>query len=140
MKKSSSTNPQKNSPLYNLVFVIVLILTALPFVLFALIQFAPPSFGSSKKTVTADTGTKRMTAEERRAAREEARKAEQQAAAAQRNATPAPVITTTTVTMPGGMGPGMDFGPGGMGGFGGPGGFGGGMDFGPGGMGGFGGF
>ena len=43
MKKSSSTNPQKNSPLYNLVFVIVLILTALPFVLFALIQFAPPS-------------------------------------------------------------------------------------------------
>ena len=49
MKKNSSSNPQKNSPLYNLVFVIVLILTALPFILFALLQFAPPSFGSSKK-------------------------------------------------------------------------------------------
>ena len=72
MKKSnSSSNVQKNSPLYNLVFVLVLILTALPFVLFALLQFAPPSFGSSKKTVAAvETSSKRMTAEERRAARE----------------------------------------------------------------------
>ena len=76
MKKSSSSNPQKNSPLYNLVFIIVLLFTALPFILFALLQFAPPSFGSSKKTVAAvDNSSKRMTAEERRAAREEARKA-----------------------------------------------------------------
>ena len=74
MKKNSASNLQKNSPLYNLAFIIVLILTALPFVLFALIQFAPPSFGSASKSVAAaDTTPRRMTAAERRAAREEAR-------------------------------------------------------------------
>ena len=69
MKRSSNPNPQKNSPLYNLVFIIVLLLTALPFILFALIQFAPPSFGTSKTVAAADTSTKRLTAAERRAAR-----------------------------------------------------------------------
>ena len=68
MKKSSTSNPQKNSPLYNLVFILVLILTALPFILFALVQFVePPSFGSKKTLAAADTGTKRLTLEERRA-------------------------------------------------------------------------
>ena len=83
MKSSSASNPQKNSPLYNLVFIIVLILTAMPFVLFALIQFAPPSFGSASNSVaSADTTPRRLTAAERRAAREEARKETEAAAAA----------------------------------------------------------
>ena len=133
MKKSSS-NPEKASPLMNLAIIIVLLLTALPIVLFAIVQINPPSFGtSSVKTVQTETETKRSTIAERRAEREEARK-ENEAPAKN----PAPIITTTTV-MPGpGMGPGMDFGPGmmgpgmdfGPGGFGGPGG----MDFGPGGL------
>ena len=127
MKRSSNSNPQKNSPLFNLVFVIVLLLTALPFVLFALLQFAPPSFASSKTLTAADTTPKRLTAAERRAAREEARKATEATTVPARSA--GPVITTTTVTMGPGMGPGMDFGPGA---FGGPG-MGPGMDFGPGG-------
>ena len=106
MKSSSASNPQKNSPLYNLALIIVLILTAMPFVLFALIQFAPPSFGSASNSVaSADTTPKRLSAAERRAAREEARKETEAAAAAAKN--PAPIMTTTTVTMGGpGMGPG----------------------------------
>ena len=101
-KSSSSSNMQKNSPLYNFVFILVLLFTALPFILFALLQFAPPSFGSSKKTIAAvDSSSKRMTAEERRAAREEARKASEAAALAQRNNTTAPIMTTTTITGPG---------------------------------------
>ena len=128
MKSSSPSNPQKGSPLINLAIIIVLLLTALPIVLFALYQINPPSFGKPAATVQADTA-KHSTAAERRAEREEARK-ETEAAAAAAAKNPAPVITTTTVPAPGG------FGPGGMGGFGGPG-----MEFGgPGGMGGFGGF
>ena len=111
MKKSSASNPQSTSPLFNLALIIVLILTALPFILFALIQFAPESFGSTTKTVASTDTPKRLSAAERRAAREEARKAEAEAAARPAG-TPAPIITTTTVPGPGpGMGP-MDFGPG----------------------------
>ena len=115
MKSSSSANPQKASPLMNLAIIIVLLLTALPIVLFALYQINPPSFGKpAAKAVQADTA-KHSTAAERRAEREEARKeAEAATAAAAKN--PAPIITTTTVPAPGGaFGPGMDFGPGAMG-------------------------
>ena len=134
MKSSSNSNPQGSSPLINLAIVIVLILTALPIVLFALFQiYQPTLFGTSTtKSNAVIDAPKRLTAAERRAEREEARNKEKETTAT-RNA---PIVQTMT-TVPGpGMGPGMDFGPGGMG----PGGFGGpGMDFGPGGMGGFGG-
>ena len=68
MKSSSPSNPQKASPMMNLAIIIVLLLTALPIVLFALVQINPPSFGKPAATVQADTA-KHSTAAERRAER-----------------------------------------------------------------------
>jgi len=158
--KNSSANPQKDNPWINLAIVVVLLLTALPVVLFALIQIVPPTYGASSAVTpasNANVGTKTTTAvEEKSAGKEEAQK-EEPRAVSQSNMVNNPRITTTTVPGPGEFGPGAfgpggGFGPGGMdfagpGGFGGPGGgfgpgggMGPGMEFGgPGGMGGFGG-
>ena len=53
MKNSSSANSQKDSPWINLAIVVVLLLTALPVVLFALIQIIPPSYGASSAVTPA---------------------------------------------------------------------------------------
>ena len=60
MTKSSNPNPQKGNPLINLAIIIVLLLTALPIALFALVQIAPPSFGT--KTATTAPAEKPLTA------------------------------------------------------------------------------
>ena len=60
MTKSSNPNPEKGNPLINLAIIVVLLLTALPIALFALVQIAPPSFGT-KTATTAPRGIAKET-------------------------------------------------------------------------------
>ena len=152
-------NTQKTAPRLNIAIVVILLLAALPAVIFGIIQALPPVLDTSVRNTTVDETPKRISAAERRAQRREAREAARKAETAQNdytvNTLPAPEMGGFGGFAPdmngfgGGFGPGMGgfapdmngfgggFGPG-MGGFA-PdmNGFGGG--FGPG-MGGFGGF
>ena len=50
----SNVNPQKGNPLINLAIILVLLLTALPIALFALVQVVGPTFGTTVSTTTAE--------------------------------------------------------------------------------------
>lgn len=70
----SPFNMQENKSTVKIVFLIVLLLTILPLVLFILVQFAPPrEAGASSEPVPSDgtTASKRNAAAERRAVRQE---------------------------------------------------------------------
>ena len=119
-------NTQKTGNLVNIAIIVVLILAAVPAIVFGIMQVLPPMVDTSVKTATVDEMPQRSTAAERRAQRREAREA---ARKTQKSET----IETYTVTAPG-FGPDMNgfgggFGPdmNGMNGFGGFGGFGGGF-------------
>ncbi len=140
---NTSFNTKNTGSKMNTTTVLVLIIAALPILLFALTQMFPPTVDTPAKDTTSvsDTKANRVSAAERRAQRAEARKAKKAEKAAtvttmQTNSFPAPMEPMEF----NGFGPGMGFdngmamGPGGFGGGFGPGGFGGG--FGPGGFGG----
>ena len=136
---NTSFNTKNTGSKMNTTTVLVLIIAALPILLFALTQMFPPTVDTPAKDTTSvsDTKANRVSAAERRAQRAEARKAKKAEKAAtvttmQTNSFPAPMEPMEF----NGFGPGMGFdngmamGPGGFGGGFGPGGFGGG--FGPG--------
>ena len=146
--KNTSFNTKKTDSRLNSTTVVVLVIAALPILLFALTQIFPPTVDAPTKepTSVSDTKANRVSAAERRAQRAEARKAKK-----------AEKVTTASVQYVGmsadpgmmnfpapmepmefnGFGPGMGFdngmamGPGGFGGGFGPG-MGPGMGFGPG--------
>lgn len=136
--KNTSFNKQNTDSKMNSTTALVLIVAALPILLFALTKIFPPTVDApAKETTVSETKATRMSAAERRAQRAEARKAKKAEKAAtvttmQTNSFPAPMEPMEF----NGFGPGMGFdngmamGPGGFGGGFGPGGFGGG--FGPG--------
>ena len=155
MNNTTFTNTQKNGPKLNSTTLIVLVLTMLPVLFFALTKIVPPVDASTAKTsAVSEAEARRASAAERRAERAEARKAKKAekaaTASAQRNMVPDPGMNSfpmppmEPMEFNGGFGPGMGgFDNGmamapGMGGFGG--GFGPGMGggFGPGMGGGFG--
>jgi hypothetical protein len=136
---NTSFNTKNTGSKMNTTTVLVLIVAALPILLFAMTKMFPPTVDAPSSETTAVSGTKanRVSAAERRAQRAEARKAKKAEKAAtvttmQTNSFPAPMEPMEF----NGFGPGMGFdngmamGPGGFGGGFGPGGFGGG--FGPG--------
>ena len=124
---NTSFNTKKSDSRLNSTTVIVLIVAALPILLFALTQIFPPTVDAPTKepTSVSDTKANRVSAAERRAQRAEARKAKK-----------AEKVTTASVQYGGmpadpgmmgfqtpmepmefngfgpGMGPGMGFGPG----------------------------
>ena len=90
----SPSNMQENKSTVKIVFLIVLLLTILPLVLFILVQFAPPrEAGTSAEPVQSGTG---KTAASRKSAAAEHRAARQE------------VKTTHTATVPHGMAPDPD--------------------------------
>ena len=105
MNTTTLKNTQKSSPLVNIAIIVILILAAVPAVIFGIVQVLPPMVDTSVKTATIDETPKRSTAAERRAQRKEAREA------ARKTKQTATVETYTVNTAPG-------FGPD-MGGFGG---------------------
>ena len=120
-------NTSSNISRLNTTTVLVLIIAALPVLLFALTQMFPPAVDAEPaKTTVSETKSARVSAAERRAQRAEARKAKK----AEKSAT---VTTMQTNSFPAPMEP-MDFG-GFNGGFGAPG-FDNGMAMAPGGFGG----
>ena len=149
MKNSTSFNTNNTDSKLNTTTVLVLIVAALPILLFALTKMFPPTVDTtSKETTMSETKANRISAAERRAQRAEerrAKKAEKVATASvQYGGMPAdPGMMNFPAPMEpmdfgGGFGPGMGFDNGmamGAGGFG-PGGFGPGMGpgmgFGPG--------
>ena len=130
---NTSFNTKNTGSKMNTTTVLVLIIAALPILLFALTQMFPPTVDTPAKDTTSvsDTKANRVSAAERRAQRAEARKAKKAEKAAtvttmQTNSFPAPMEPMEF----NGFGPGMGFdngmamGPGGFGGGFGPGGFG----------------
>lgn len=136
--KNTSFNTKNTDSKMNSTTALVLIVAALPILLFALTKIFPPTVDApAKETTVSETKATRMSAAERRAQRAEERRAKKAEKAAtvttmQTNSFPAPMEPMEF----NGFGPGMGFdngmamGPGGFGGGFGPGGFGGG--FGPG--------
>ena len=140
--KNASFNTNNTGSKMNTTTVLVLIIAALPILLFALTKMFPPTVDTtSKETTISETKANRLSAAERRAQRAEERKAKK----AEKVATASvqyggmsadPGMMNFPAPMEPGFGPGMGFdngmamGPGGFGGGFGPGGFGGG--FGPG--------
>ena len=140
--KNASFNTNNTGSKMNTTTVLVLIIAALPILLFALTKMFPPTVDTtSKETTISETKANRLSAAERRAQRAEERKAKKAekvaTASVQYGGMPAdPAFPAPPMEFGNGFGPGMGFdngmamGPGGFGGGFGPGGFGGG--FGPG--------
>ena len=122
MNTTTLKNTQKTGHLVNIAIIVILILAAVPAVIFGIVQVLPPMVDTSVKTAAVDETPKRSTAAERRAQRKEAREASRKT---QQTAT----IETYSVNTAPGFGPDMNGFGGGfapdMGGFGG--GFGGGF-------------
>jgi len=119
---TSFKNTQKNGNLVNIAIIVVLLLAAVPAVLFGIMQVLPPMVDTSVKTAIIEDAPKRSTTAERRAQRREAREA------ARKTKETASIETYTINSAPamGGFGPDMNgFGGGftpdmnGFGGFGG---------------------
>lgn len=139
---NTSFNTKNTGSKLNSTTLIVLVIAALPILLFALTQMFPPTADApAKETNMSETKATRLSAAERRAQRAEERKAKRAekvtTASTQFGGMPAdPGMMSFPAPMEPGFGPGMGFdngmamGPGGFGGGFGPGGFGGG--FGPG--------
>ena len=144
MKNTASYNTQNTGSKLNTTTALVLLIAALPILLFALTKMFPPTVDATKNTAISEAEAKRTSAAERRAQRAEERKAKKAekaaTATAQRGMAPDPGAFTAPMPpmefngFDGGFGPGFDNGmamaPGGFGGgFGGPGmgGFGGGF-------------
>ena len=137
MKNNTSYNTQNTGSKLNTTTLLVLVIAALPILLFALTKMFPPTVdATAKDTAISEAEAKRTSAAERRAQRAEerkAKKAEKSATAtAQRGMAPDPGAFTAPMPpmefngFDGGFGPGFDNGmamaPGGFGGgFGGPG-------------------
>ena len=68
-------NTQKTGNLVNIAIIVVLILAAVPAILFGIMQVLPPMVDTSVKTAAVEDAPKRSTAAERRAQRKEAREA-----------------------------------------------------------------
>ncbi len=144
MKNNTSYNTQNTGSKLNTTTALVLLIAALPILLFALTKMFPPTVdATAKETAISEAEAKRTSAAERRAQRAEERKAKRAEKAATTTARVqhgmAPDPAAFSAPMPpmefngfdGGFGPGFDNGmamaPGGFGGgFGGPG-FGGGF-------------
>ena len=91
---------RKTSQLVNIAIIVVLILAAVPAILFGIVQVMPPMVDTSVKTATVDETPQRSTAAERRAQRREAREAARKTETATKD--------TYTVSMAPGTG---SFGP-----------------------------
>ena len=140
--KNTSFNTNNTGSKMNTTTVLVLIVAALPILLFAMTKMFPPTVdATSKETTMSETKANRLSAAERRAQRAEERKAKKAEKAATASVqyggmSADPGMMNFPAPMEPGFGPGMGFdngmamGPGGFGGGFGPGGFGGG--FGPG--------
>ena len=145
---NTSFNTKNTGSKLNSTTLIVLVIAALPILLFALTKMFPPTADApAKETNMSETKATRLSAAERRAQRAEERKAKRAekvtTASTQFGGMPAdPGMMNFPAPMEpmefGGFGPGMGFdngmamGPGGFGGGFGPGGMGPGMGFGPG--------
>ena len=144
--KNTSYNTQNTDSKMNTTTLLVLVIAALPILLFALTKMFPPTVdATSKETTISESEAKRISAAERRAQRAEERRAKKAekvtTASVQHGMAPDPSMAFPAPMEPmdfGGFGPGMGgfdngmaMGPGGFGGgFGG--GMGPGMGFGPG--------
>ena len=142
MQNNTSFHTQNTGSKLNTTTLLVLVIAALPILLFALTKMFPPTVdATSKNTAISEAEAKRTSAAERRAQRAEERKAKKaekaSTATAQRGMAPDPGAFSAPMPpmefngFDGGFGPGFDNGmamaPGGFGGgFGGPG-FGGGF-------------
>ena len=124
--KNASFNTNNTGSKMNTTTLLVLIVAALPILLFALTKMFPPTVdATSKETTMSETKANRLSAAERRAQRAEERKAKKAEKAATASVQyggmpadpgmgfPAPMEPMDFGGFgPGGMGPGMGFGPG----------------------------